>query len=80
MCNVLGSVSLQQRFEMVDQCYSSVTAQSLIWQAKESSPSRHEGGPAPNERPQSILASLFVSSPLSLPYANWSSQEGGVFV
>ena len=27
VCNILGSVSLQQRFEMVDQCYSLVTTQ-----------------------------------------------------
>ena len=35
VCNFLSSVSPQQRYEMVDQCYSSVTAQSFIrWQAK----------------------------------------------
>ena len=41
----------------------------------------------PTERPQSVLASSFytLSSPhshdcLSLPLANWASQEGGVFV
>ena len=27
VCNSLSSVSLQQRFEMVDQCYSLVTTQ-----------------------------------------------------
>ena len=45
---------------------TSVTAQSFIWQAKESTLSRHEGGPTPKERPQSVLASsfyMFVSSP-----------------
>ena len=30
VCNFLGSVSLQQRFEMGDQCYSSVTIQTLF--------------------------------------------------
>ena len=30
MCNFLGSVSPQQRFEMVDQCYSSVTAEFYL--------------------------------------------------
>ena len=83
VCSSLGSVSLQQRFETVDQCYSSVTAQSLIPQAKESIPLWCEGGPAPKERPQSLLASSFIclSPPaMSLPYANWASQEGGVFV
>ena len=47
-------------------------------------PSRQEGGPTPKERPQSVLASsfhMFVSYPtLSLPHANWTSQEGGMFV
>ena len=82
VCSSLSSVSLQQRFETVDQCYSSVTAQSLIPQAKESIPLWCEGGPAPKERPQSLLASSFLclSPPaMSLPYANWASQEGGVF-
>ena len=30
MCNFLSSVSPQQRFEMVDQCYSSVTAEFYL--------------------------------------------------
>ena len=30
MCNFLGSILLQWRFETVDQCYSSVTAQTFI--------------------------------------------------
>ena len=34
VCNFLGSVSLQQRFETADQCYSSVTVQSFIRQVK----------------------------------------------
>ena len=48
---------------------TSVTAwlqHSFIWQAKNNTPSRHEGGPTPKERPQSVLASSFypfVSSP-----------------
>ena len=50
VCNFLISVLPQLRFEMVDQCYSSVTAQSFIRQAKESTPSRCEGGPTPKER------------------------------
>ena len=59
MWNFLGSVSLQQRFEMVDQYYSSVIAQSCIWQAKESIPSRCEGRLTPKDR-GSVLAPLFV--------------------
>ena len=84
MCNFLSSLSPQQRFETVDQCYSSIRAQSFIQQAKESTPSRREGGLISKERPQSVLASsfhMFVSYPtLSLPHANWASQEGGMFV
>ena len=56
---------------------------SFIQQAKDSTPLRHEGGLTQKERPQSVLASSFyscVSSLLSLPYANWASQEGGMFV
>ena len=57
---------------------------SFIWQAKDSTPSRHEGRLTPEEKPQSVLASsfyTFVSSPtLNLPYANWASQEWGMFV
>ena len=84
MCNFLSCVSPQQRFETVDQCYSSIRAQSFIQQAKESTPSRREGGLISKERPQSVLDSsfhMFVSYPsLSLPHANWASQEGGMFV
>ena len=68
---------------MADQCYISVTAQ-LIQQAKDSTPARQEGRPTPKERPQSVLTSSFfysfVSSPLSVPYANWASQEAGMSV
>ena len=67
VCTLLSSVLPQQRFEMADQCYSSVTAQSFIWQAKESTPLRHEGGLTPKERSQSILASSFYMLVSSLP-------------
>ena len=43
VCNFLGSVSLQQRFEMGDQCYSSVKAQFYL-ASKGSIPSRCDGG------------------------------------
>ena len=55
---------------------TSVTDQlqlSFIWRAKDSIPWRHNLSWFP-------LFICFVSSPLSLPYANWASQEGGVFV
>ena len=41
--NFLCSVSPQQRFEMADECYSSITAHIFIWQTKDSTPSRCEG-------------------------------------
>ena len=80
-CVFLSSVSLKQRFEMVG--YSSVTAQGFIRQAKDSTPSRCDGRHTPKEKPQSVLASFFyvcLFSTLSLPHANWASQEGGMFV
>lgn len=49
VCNFLGSVSQQQRFEMADQCYSSefhsakFRAQSFIQQTRNRTPMRHEG-------------------------------------
>ena len=61
VCNFLTYVSLQQRIEMVDQCYSSITAQSFIRQAKESTPSSREGGPTSKERLNLLLASSFYS-------------------
>ena len=41
---------------------------------------RHKGGLTPKERPN--LGSsfyMFDLLPLSLPYINWASQEGGLF-
>ena len=70
-----------------DQFFFFLTAwlqlKSFIWQAKDSTPSRCESGPTPKERPQSVLLCLFIHfvfSLLSLLYANWASQEVGVFV
>ena len=81
VCNFLGSVSLQQRFEMADQCYSSVTAEFYL-ASKGKYTLKAWGGPTPKETPQSTLASpfiRFVSSPPSLTYANWASQDGCLF-
>ena len=45
VCNFLGSVLSQQKFEAMDtdQCYSSVLQLSFIWKIKENISSRHEG-------------------------------------
>ena len=68
VCDFLISVSPQQRFEMVDQYYSLVTAQSFIRQAKESIPSRCEGGLTPKERPMHYF---LYSFPLWFVSAYW---------
>ena len=71
---------------MVAQCYSSVTAQGFIWQAKDSMPSRCVcvwGGYPKGEASICLGFLLFYVSllpTLSLPHANWVSQEGGMFV
>ena len=73
VCNFLSSVSLQQRFETVDQCYSSVSAQ-FYWQVKDSIPSKCEGRVTPKGKSLNLswlyLFIHSVSSFLSLPYAN----------
>ena len=98
VCNFLGSVLPQQKFELTDepvlqlsvtawfvlrecvissvlschsktlkqlinQCYSSVLQLSFIWQAKENTSSRHEGGPTQKtrreEKPEAQFCLLF---------------------
>ena len=65
VCSLFGSVLQEQKFEEMD---GPVLQLSFIQQAKDSTPSTHEGGPTSKERPQSVLASSFykfVSSPHS---------------
>ena len=61
VCSFLCSVSTSVN--------SSFIAQSFIWQIKDSTPSRHEGGPTAKERLQSVLAPSFYSFVFSLPWA-----------
>ena len=83
VCNVLSSVLLQKEFEVTDR---SVLQLSIIWQAKENTFWRHEGGPAQkpeeNRSPRlyfdSSLYLVFLLL-LSLPSGNWISQEGFCF-
>ena len=74
--NFLGSVSLQQRFEIADQCYSSVIAQSFFLQTK-------AWGSASPKGESSISASsfyTFVSSPpWACPMHVGLAKEGHVF-
>ena len=80
VCNFRSSVLPHLMFEMVDQCYSLVTAQSFIWQIKDSTRLKHEGGQTPKERAQSLLAFsfyMFVSSPpRACPMQNALAEKG----
>ena len=95
VCNFLGSVLSQQKFEAMDglvlQLYVTSSVKpvlqlSSIQKLKENTPSRHEGELTlmihREEKPpgQSWLLFLcFFLLPLSLPYVNWASQEGCCF-
>ena len=79
----LGSVSLQQKFEVMDT--RSVTAQ-FYWQTKENTSLRHESGPTQKmQREESPRLNfgpsfyMFFLLPLSLPHVNWTSQECCLF-
>ena len=80
VCNFLGSVSLQQRFEMADPCYSSVTAQFYLASKGKYILEAWERPTQKRERP-SLGSSfyMFFLLPLSLPYLNWASQESSLF-
>ena len=67
---------------------TSVTARlqlSFIWQAKENTSSRREGGPTQKKRREVPLLNfgssfyMFFLLPLSLPCVNWPGQEGCLF-
>lgn len=53
---------------------------SFIWQEKDSTSLRHEGGPTQKGRlnPGSSFY-MFCLLPMNLPYVNWDSQEGCLF-
>ena len=75
LCNFLSFVSPQQKFEATD------GQLSFIWQAKENTSSRHDGG-LPKRREGLNLGSSFYMGfllPLSLLFVNWASQEGCLF-
>ena len=54
---------------------------SFIWQAKENTSLRREGGPTQKKRGAQfwLLFYIFFLLPLSLPYVTWASQEGCLF-
>ena len=58
-------------------CVTALLQLSFIWQAKDSTPWKCEGGLTPKERLSlgSSFCILFLL-PLSLPFVNWASQEG----
>ena len=90
VCNFLGSVSLQQKFEATDQCYSlwmdqwysSMLQLHFIWKVKEITSSWCEGMPTQKtqreERPptQFCLLFLYVFSPPPGPALCKLSQSG----
>ena len=81
VCNFLGSVSLQQKFEMVDQCYSSFTAQFYL-AGKGKYILKVWGQVGQIKRGAQfwlLFLYVFFLLPLSLSYVNWASQEGCVF-
>ena len=89
--NFLGSFSPQQKFEAMD---GPMLQLSFIWQTKEKTSSRSEGGqtqkmqreakhhPPPRPHPRLNFVSSFYMlflCILSLPYVNWASQKGYLF-
>ena len=83
MCNFLGFESPQQRFEAVDQYYSLVTTQ--FYSTSKGQYTLEALGQADPKGETSIclgflLLYVCLLPALSLPYANWAGQEGGVFV
>ena len=70
VCTLLSSVLMQQRFEMADQCYNSVTAQSFTWQTKDSTlwAVRADGPQRRCLNPSRLPVFIcFVSSPFTCP-------------
>ena len=76
VCNFLSSVSPQQKFEAVDQCYSSV----LFGKQRKIHPQGGRMG-QPKRREELNFGSflIFFLLPLNLPCVNWASQEGCLF-
>ena len=79
VCNFLGCVSPQQRFEMVDQCYSSVTAEFYSASKGEMWGQADPKGEA-SIRIGFLLLYICLLPPLSLLYANLTGHKGVVFV
>ena len=80
MCNLLGSVWSQQKFELTD----GPVLQLSFWQATENISSRHEGRPTQKKRREergSILTPFYMYFLLllSLPCVNWASQQSCLF-
>ena len=80
------SCSSKNLKQWTDHCYSSMLQLSFIGQAKENTSSRHEGGLTQKTRREEkteaqfwLLFLCFFLPALSLPYVNWSSQEGCLF-
>ena len=95
VCNFLGFVLSQQKFEATDgqcysswmgQCYSSMLQLSLVYKVKENTSLGCEGMPTQNrwreESPWPNFGSsfyMFFLLLLGLPHVNWVSQECSLF-
>ena len=83
LCNFLGSVLSQQKFEAMDQCYSSMLKLNFIQKIEENTSSRFEG--MPRERDHQPFGSSFYvffsppTPPPGLLYLNWTSRECCLF-
>ena len=83
VCNFLGSVSLQQRFETADQRYSWFTAQFYLASKGQYTLKAWEQVDPKGKALVCLgflLLYICLLPALSLPYANWNGQEGGLFV
>ena len=78
MCNFLSFVSPQQKFELVDQCYSSVTAQVYL-ASKGKYILKTWGWTDPKEAQRWLLFYTLFLLPLSRLYVNWAGRESCLF-
>ena len=79
-CVISLVLSPQQRLKW-QTCVTARLQLSFIWQAKDSTSSRREGGLTQKGERLNLGSSfyMFCLLPLSLPYVNWASQECCLF-
>ena len=79
-CVISLVLSPQQRLKW-QTCLTARLQLCFIWQAKDSTSLRREGGLTQKGERLNLGSSfyMFCLLPLSLPYVNWASQEGCLF-